>query len=136
MTGVSGSANIMGRYELGHGARIGVLRLRGACRKRMSYADMMLLSLIKCYNVQYGIQCLGDGRTGLQKHARRKIFRSGPRVSEYQRTPLLIVRTERHRRRDVYGSVGDKIGLQAQLLRGAATSRTVVVAMHPIGSPG
>jgi pimeloyl-ACP methyl ester carboxylesterase len=36
----------------------------------------------------------------------------------------------------VYGSVDDAVVLQAQLLRGESESRTALVAMHPVGSPG
>jgi pimeloyl-ACP methyl ester carboxylesterase len=55
---------------------------------------------------------------------------------EYTRTPFLIVQTQHAKRKDVYGSIGDNVVLQAQLLRGAETSTMAVVAMHPIGSPG
>lgn len=54
----------------------------------------------------------------------------------YTRTPYLVVSKEHHQRRDVYGSIGDSVVRQAQLLRGAGPSDTVFVAMHPIGSPG
>jgi dienelactone hydrolase len=54
----------------------------------------------------------------------------------YSRTPYLVVSTEKSVRKDVYGSIGDAVVRQAQLLRGEADSATAVVAMHPIGSPG
>jgi dienelactone hydrolase len=57
-------------------------------------------------------------------------------VTAYTRTPYLIVHREQQARKDVYGSVDDAVVLQAQLLRGEAPSRTAVLAMHPIGSPG
>ena len=57
-------------------------------------------------------------------------------MADYTRTPYLIVHREQQARKDVYGSVDDAIVLQAQLLRGEAPSRTALVAMHPIGSPG
>jgi pimeloyl-ACP methyl ester carboxylesterase len=54
---------------------------------------------------------------------------------KYRRKPYLVVSQEKSTRKDVYGSVGDNIVRQAQLLRGDAESDTVIVAMHPIGSP-
>ncbi|KXW69471.1 hypothetical protein MPHL43072_02310 [Mycolicibacterium phlei DSM 43072] len=42
---------------------------------------------------------------------------------------------EKSARKDVYGTIGDHVVRQAQLLRGEADSDTVIVAMHPIGSP-
>jgi dienelactone hydrolase len=57
-------------------------------------------------------------------------------MASYTRTPYLVVNRETTTRKDVYGSIDDNVVLQAQLLRGEAPSRTVVVAMHPIGSPG
>lgn len=57
-------------------------------------------------------------------------------MAKYTRTPYLIVHQEKQARKDVYGSVGDSVVLQAQLLRGERDSDTAVVAMHPIGSPG
>jgi pimeloyl-ACP methyl ester carboxylesterase len=54
----------------------------------------------------------------------------------YSRTPFLIVQREQTKRKDVYGSIGDNVVLQAQLLRGETPGRTAIVAMHPIGSPG
>lgn len=54
----------------------------------------------------------------------------------YTRTPYLVVQRDQSRRKDVYGSIGDSVVLQAQLLRGEEPSSTCVVAMHPIGSPG
>jgi dienelactone hydrolase len=54
---------------------------------------------------------------------------------KYSRTPYLIVTTERAQRKDVYGSIDDHVVRQAQLLRGSEPSDTVIVAMHPIGSP-
>lgn len=38
-------------------------------------------------------------------------------------------------RKDVYGTIDDHVVRQAQLLRGERDSDTVIVAMHPIGSP-
>lgn len=62
---------------------------------------------------------------------------TAPRVARvrYTRTPYLVVTKERSVRKDVYGSIGDHVVRQAQLLRGQADSDTVIVAMHPIGSP-
>ncbi|HTF54602.1 MAG TPA: alpha/beta hydrolase [Pseudonocardia sp.] len=54
----------------------------------------------------------------------------------YRRTPYLVVTTEQHQRKDVYGSIDDAVVRQAQLLRGETDSDTAFVAMHPIGSPG
>jgi alpha-beta hydrolase superfamily lysophospholipase len=54
---------------------------------------------------------------------------------KYSRTPYLIVTTEQTQRKDVYGSIDDHVVRQAQLLRGTEPSDTVIVAMHPIGSP-
>jgi pimeloyl-ACP methyl ester carboxylesterase len=54
---------------------------------------------------------------------------------KYRRTPFLIVSREAAARKDVYGSIDDSVVRQAQLLRGERDSSTVVVAMHPIGSP-
>ncbi len=56
--------------------------------------------------------------------------------SAYSRTPFLIVSREDSKRKDVYGSIDDHVVLQAQLLRGETPSKTAIVAMHPIGSPG
>ena len=56
--------------------------------------------------------------------------------SSYSREPFLIVHHEDQRSKDVYGSVGDAVVMQGQLLRPDRPSRTAVVAMHPIGSPG
>jgi pimeloyl-ACP methyl ester carboxylesterase len=55
---------------------------------------------------------------------------------KYQRTPYLVVERDTASRKDVYGSIGDSAVLHVQLLRGEVPSRTAVVAMHPIGSPG
>ena len=55
--------------------------------------------------------------------------------TKYTRTPYLIVTTEPVERKDVYGSIDDHVVRQAQLLRGSEPSDTVIVAMHPIGSP-
>jgi pimeloyl-ACP methyl ester carboxylesterase len=55
---------------------------------------------------------------------------------KYQRTPYLVVERDTANRKDVYGSIGDSAVLHVQLLRGEVPSRTAVVAMHPIGSPG
>lgn len=55
---------------------------------------------------------------------------------KYTRTPYLVVSREHQDRKDVYGSIGDSVVRQAQLLRGAEDSDTAFVAMHPIGSPG
>lgn len=57
-----------------------------------------------------------------------------PRV-QYRRAPFLVVTQESAVRKDVYGSVGDYVARQAQLLRGEADSDTVIICMHPIGSP-
>jgi alpha-beta hydrolase superfamily lysophospholipase len=53
----------------------------------------------------------------------------------YRRTPLLIVHRERATRKDIYGSIDDAVVLQGQLMRGDTTSGTVLVVMHPVGSP-
>lgn len=55
--------------------------------------------------------------------------------TKYRRTPYLVVSQEKTARKDVYGSIEDNIVRQAQLLRGDTDSDTVIVAMHPIGSP-
>lgn len=55
--------------------------------------------------------------------------------TKYTRKPYLVVSQEHSTRKDVYGSIGDNVVRQAQLLRGQADSDTVIVAMHPIGSP-
>jgi len=54
---------------------------------------------------------------------------------KYRRTPYLVVSKEASVRKDVYGSVGDNVVRQAQLLRGERDADTVIVASHPIGSP-
>ena len=54
----------------------------------------------------------------------------------YTRQPFLIVHREAQRRKDIYGSIGDNIVLQAQHLRPVQDSKRVIIAMHPIGSPG
>jgi dienelactone hydrolase len=54
---------------------------------------------------------------------------------KYRRTPYLVVSREKSVRKDVYGSIDDHIVRQAQLLRGERPSDTVILAMHPIGSP-
>jgi len=54
----------------------------------------------------------------------------------YTRQPFLIVQREEQRRKDIYGSIGDNIVLQAQHLRPEEPSKRVIIAMHPIGSPG
>lgn len=56
--------------------------------------------------------------------------------ARYRRTPYLVVSKELSVRKDVYGTIGDNVVRQAQLLRGEHDSDTVVVASHPIGSPG
>jgi pimeloyl-ACP methyl ester carboxylesterase len=56
--------------------------------------------------------------------------------TKYTRTPYLVVSQEKAVRKDVYGSIADNVVRQAQLLRGNYESDTVVLAMHPIGSPG
>ncbi|MGJ3558222.1 hypothetical protein ACR6C2_01760 [Streptomyces sp. INA 01156] len=58
------------------------------------------------------------------------------RFVKYTRTPYLVVQRDNSTRKDVYGTIGDSVVLQAQLLRGEDPSTTCVVAMHPIGSPG
>ncbi len=60
----------------------------------------------------------------------------GKDMSAYTRAPYLVVSSEQSKRKDVYGSIGDSVVRQAQLLRGEKDSKTAVVAMHPIGSPG
>jgi hypothetical protein len=55
--------------------------------------------------------------------------------TKYRRTPYLVVSQEKSVRKDVYGSVGENVVRQAQLLRGERDSDTVIVASHPIGSP-
>lgn len=54
---------------------------------------------------------------------------------KYTRKPFLVVSSEKVTRKDVYGSIGDNVVRQAQLLRGEQDSDTVVLAMHPVGSP-
>jgi pimeloyl-ACP methyl ester carboxylesterase len=54
---------------------------------------------------------------------------------KYRRKPYLIVSRESSARKDVYGSIDDHVVRQAQLLSGDQQSDTVIVAMHPIGSP-
>jgi dienelactone hydrolase len=56
--------------------------------------------------------------------------------TKYSRTPYLVVEHDAAKRKDVYGSIGDNVVLHAQLMRGEQDSNTVIVAMHPIGSPG
>lgn len=56
--------------------------------------------------------------------------------TKYSRTPYLVVQRDNAKRKDVYGSIGDNVVLHAQLMRGEQDSKTAVVAMHPIGSPG
>ncbi|GAA4752703.1 alpha/beta fold hydrolase [Nocardioides endophyticus] len=56
--------------------------------------------------------------------------------TSYTRTPYLVVQRDASTRKDVYGTIGDSVVLHAQLLRGEQPSKTCVVAMHPIGSPG
>jgi dienelactone hydrolase len=56
--------------------------------------------------------------------------------TKYSRTPYLVVQRDNATRKDVYGSIGDNVVLHAQLMRGEQDSKTAVVAMHPIGSPG
>jgi dienelactone hydrolase len=55
--------------------------------------------------------------------------------SKYRRSPYLVVSREASVRKDVYGSIDDHVVRQAQLLRGEHDSDTVIVAMHPVGSP-
>jgi dienelactone hydrolase len=55
--------------------------------------------------------------------------------SKYTRTPYLVVSREHAIRKDVYGTIDDHVVRQAQLLRGERDSGTVVLAMHPVGSP-
>jgi dienelactone hydrolase len=55
--------------------------------------------------------------------------------TKYRRSPYLVVSQEKSTRKDVYGSIDDHVVRQAQLLRGERDSDTVIVAMHPIGSP-
>jgi pimeloyl-ACP methyl ester carboxylesterase len=56
--------------------------------------------------------------------------------TKYGRTPYLVVERDTAKRKDVYGSIGDNVVLHAQLMRGDQDSKTAIVAMHPIGSPG
>ncbi|WP_142064310.1 alpha/beta hydrolase [Pseudarthrobacter sp. B4EP4b] len=56
--------------------------------------------------------------------------------TRYTRTPYLIVSRDLGPRKEIYGSIGDAVVLQAQLLRGDEPSTTVVIGMHPVGSPG
>ncbi|HEY2167007.1 MAG TPA: hypothetical protein VGH01_07550, partial [Jatrophihabitantaceae bacterium] len=56
--------------------------------------------------------------------------------TKYSRTPYLVVQRDAAKRKDVYGSIGDNVVLHAQLMRGEQDVNTVIVAMHPIGSPG
>ena len=58
-----------------------------------------------------------------------------PAKVKYRRKPYLVVSQERSVRKDVYGTIADNVVRQAQLLRGEQDSDTVVIAMHPIGSP-
>jgi pimeloyl-ACP methyl ester carboxylesterase len=60
-----------------------------------------------------------------------------PRVErgKYRRTPYLVVTREKSDRKDVYGSIGEHVVRHAQLLRGERDSDTVIIAMHPVGSP-
>lgn len=53
----------------------------------------------------------------------------------YSRKPYLIVHREERVRKEVYGSIDDAVVLQAQLMRSDSPSKTVLVAMHPIGAP-
>ncbi|WP_129782474.1 alpha/beta hydrolase family protein [Peristeroidobacter soli] len=57
-------------------------------------------------------------------------------ATAYTRLPYLVVYQEAvpGAVKDVYGSVGEHIALQAQLMRGEADSDTVVISMHQIGS--
>ncbi|GAA2862909.1 alpha/beta fold hydrolase [Pseudonocardia halophobica] len=54
----------------------------------------------------------------------------------YRRIPYLVVNRERSARKDVYGSIDDHVVRHAQLLRPEEDSSTVIVGMHPVGSPG
>jgi dienelactone hydrolase len=45
------------------------------------------------------------------------------------------VHHESQRRHDIYGTIGDAIALQGQLMRGEADSDTVMLGMHPTGAP-
>lgn len=56
-------------------------------------------------------------------------------ATKYSRTPYLVVSKEQSVRKDVYGSVGDFVVRHAQLMRGEEDSDTVIIGMHPIGSP-
>jgi dienelactone hydrolase len=47
----------------------------------------------------------------------------------------MIVRHEQQRRHDVYGTVGNAIALQGQLMRAGESSDTVIIGMHPTGAP-
>jgi len=48
----------------------------------------------------------------------------------YARTPYLVVTTEQHQRKDVYGSIDDAVVRQAQLLPG-----TTVASIYGPSSP-
>jgi pimeloyl-ACP methyl ester carboxylesterase len=56
--------------------------------------------------------------------------------TKYRRVPYLVVSQEHSVRKDVYGTIDENVVRQAQLLRGDRDSDTVIVASHPIGSPG
>jgi len=58
------------------------------------------------------------------------------KAAPYTRTPYLTIYREprKSQRQDVYGSLGDHVSVQSQLLRGEAPSDTVIVTTHPIGS--
>jgi pimeloyl-ACP methyl ester carboxylesterase len=57
-------------------------------------------------------------------------------ATKYARTPYLVVERDDSERKDVYGTIDNTVVLHPQLLRGQNSARTVVIAMHPIGSPG
>lgn len=57
-------------------------------------------------------------------------------ATAYTRAPYLVVYQEAvpGAVKDVYGSMGEHIALQAQLMRGEADSDTAIISMHQIGS--
>ncbi|WP_328394080.1 alpha/beta hydrolase [Nocardia sp. NBC_00416] len=54
-------------------------------------------------------------------------------MSNYTRTPFLVVFPDTSAARDTYGGTGENVALEGHLLRGAEDRDTVLVFMHPIG---